>query len=66
MRRSISTVDRIVSFQPFSKSDPELGSSLHAPIFKYDELYEATNGFDGSKELGDGGFGAVYKGTSIS
>ncbi|KAH0448608.1 hypothetical protein IEQ34_022408 [Dendrobium chrysotoxum] len=61
-RRSSSTIDRIVSFQPFSKSDPELGCSLHAPIFKYDDLYEATNGFDDSKELGDGGFGAVYKG----
>ncbi|XP_020675926.1 LEAF RUST 10 DISEASE-RESISTANCE LOCUS RECEPTOR-LIKE PROTEIN KINASE-like 1.1, partial [Dendrobium catenatum] len=61
-RRSSSTIDRIVSFQPFSKSDPELGCSLHAPIFKYDDLYEATNGFDSSKELGDGGFGTVYKG----
>lgn len=31
-------------------------------IFSYEELEEATDGFSPSKELGDGGFGAVYKG----
>ncbi|KAH0453488.1 hypothetical protein IEQ34_017812 [Dendrobium chrysotoxum] len=45
-----------------SNFDYEQGSSLTSPIFSYGELYEATNGFDTSEELGDGGFGTVYKG----
>ena len=32
------------------------------PIFPYSELEEATNYFDPDKEIGDGGFGAVYHG----
>ncbi|KAK9091767.1 hypothetical protein Sjap_024944 [Stephania japonica] len=45
------------------KQDVERGSmSLLAPIFTYNELEEATNNFDPSEEIGDGGFGAVYHG----
>ncbi|XP_078174381.1 LEAF RUST 10 DISEASE-RESISTANCE LOCUS RECEPTOR-LIKE PROTEIN KINASE-like 1.1 [Carex rostrata] len=36
--------------------------SEYTQIFSYEELREATEGFSESKELGDGGFGIVYKG----
>ncbi|KAI3817215.1 hypothetical protein L1987_11004 [Smallanthus sonchifolius] len=32
------------------------------PVFSYAELQDATQHFDSSKELGDGGFGTVYYG----
>ncbi|XP_058184709.1 LEAF RUST 10 DISEASE-RESISTANCE LOCUS RECEPTOR-LIKE PROTEIN KINASE-like 1.1 isoform X2 [Rhododendron vialii] len=46
-----------------SKADLEGGSAYFgASIFSYVELEQATDDFDPSKELGDGGFGTVYHG----
>ncbi|TKW26045.1 hypothetical protein SEVIR_3G160200v4 [Setaria viridis] len=47
-----------------STSDMESGSvhSLQTHHFTYEELEEATNSFSGAMEIGDGGFGTVYKG----
>ncbi|XP_058184724.1 LEAF RUST 10 DISEASE-RESISTANCE LOCUS RECEPTOR-LIKE PROTEIN KINASE-like 1.1 isoform X4 [Rhododendron vialii] len=46
-----------------SKADLEGGSAYFgASVFSYAELEQATDDFDPSKELGDGGFGTVYHG----
>lgn len=45
--------------------DLELNTAQYRThIFSYEELEEATDGFNASKELGDGGFGRVYEGTN--
>ncbi|KAM5571204.1 LEAF RUST 10 DISEASE-RESISTANCE LOCUS RECEPTOR-LIKE PROTEIN KINASE-like 1.2 [Rosa sericea] len=47
----------------YSRSDTEKGSAyLGVHVFTYKELEQATNYFDSSKEIGDGGFGTVYYG----
>ncbi|KAG0493006.1 hypothetical protein HPP92_006089 [Vanilla planifolia] len=46
---------------PFSEKDPKL-AYYQTHIFSYEELLEATNCFDTAMEVGDGGFGTVYRG----
>ncbi|KAL8470763.1 hypothetical protein ACS0TY_033363 [Phlomoides rotata] len=54
---------RNMSSYPSTKSDIEGGIFYFGiPVFSYAELEDATNNFDPSKELGDGGFGIVYHG----
>ncbi|KAF3444291.1 hypothetical protein FNV43_RR13981 [Rhamnella rubrinervis] len=59
---SINFSQSIPSY-PFSKTDLEKGSTYFGTqVFSYTELEEATNNFDPSRELGEGGFGTVYYG----
>ncbi|TVU35464.1 hypothetical protein EJB05_17355 [Eragrostis curvula] len=49
---------------PYSRGgDTESGSiqDLQTHLFSYEELEEATDRFNDNRELGDGGFGTVYK-----
>ncbi|GJW97209.1 leaf rust 10 disease-resistance locus receptor-like protein kinase-like 1.4 protein isoform X2 [Tanacetum coccineum] len=50
-----------------SSATTELGQSTYfgTRVFTYSELESATDDFDDSKELGDGGFGTVYYGKLI-
>ncbi|KAM0055839.1 putative protein kinase RLK-Pelle-WAK-LRK10L-1 family [Helianthus debilis subsp. tardiflorus] len=53
------------SYVSAKNKSPNLGDisfSFGVSVFSYEELEDATQNFDPSHELGDGGFGAVYYG----
>ncbi|KAK7394170.1 hypothetical protein VNO78_14691 [Psophocarpus tetragonolobus] len=59
-----NTSRSLFSFQS-SQSDTATPPRSHyfgVQVFTYEELEEATKNFDPSRELGEGGFGVVYKG----
>ncbi|RWV97141.1 hypothetical protein GW17_00040088, partial [Ensete ventricosum] len=59
---SSKSLTQSASLKP-SLMDPEMGSALlQTQVFSYAELEEATDKFDASNKLGDGGFCTVYKG----
>ncbi|KAM0012223.1 putative protein kinase RLK-Pelle-WAK-LRK10L-1 family [Helianthus debilis subsp. tardiflorus] len=51
-----------VSSKNISPNLEDISFSFGVSVFSYEELEDATQNFDPSHELGDGGFGAVYYG----
>ncbi|KAJ8567452.1 hypothetical protein K7X08_019660 [Anisodus acutangulus] len=59
---SSTAFTRSIPSYPSSADYGKGNSYFGAHVFSFAELEEATNNFDQSKELGDGGFGVVYYG----
>lgn len=61
----LDRVTKSSSSLPSPRSIPELYKEReqNLRVFSYQELREATNGFNRLLKLGEGGFGSVYKGT---
>ncbi|XP_011031999.1 PREDICTED: probable receptor-like protein kinase At5g47070 [Populus euphratica] len=61
----ISSSSRTAKSLPCPRSIPELynESEHNLQVFSFQELREATNGFNRLLKIGEGGFGSVYKGT---
>lgn len=72
LKKGVNSSSKLLKYSgsggtPYSRGgDTEFGSVQDPPthLFSYEELEEATDGFNDNRELGDGGFGIVYKGTN--
>ncbi|XP_076908872.1 LEAF RUST 10 DISEASE-RESISTANCE LOCUS RECEPTOR-LIKE PROTEIN KINASE-like 1.2 [Bidens hawaiensis] len=53
---------KFVTYADKSRELEDTSVYFGVSVFSYDELQDATNHFDSSRELGDGGFGTVYYG----
>ncbi|KAG6782432.1 hypothetical protein POTOM_011832 [Populus tomentosa] len=64
-KSDISSSSRTAKSLPCPRSIPELYnvSEHNLQVFSFQELREATNGFNRLLKIGEGGFGSVYKGT---
>ncbi|KAJ4752678.1 Wall-associated kinase family protein [Rhynchospora pubera] len=63
--KSASSLSKLLTRRESSDQyfhDLEMAGMEYTQVFSYEELKEATEGFSASNELGDGGFGTVYKG----
>ncbi|KAK9984841.1 hypothetical protein SO802_034366 [Lithocarpus litseifolius] len=62
---AITRASKSSSSLPSPKSIPELYKEKehNLRVFSFEELREATNGFNRLLKIGEGGFGSVYKGT---
>lgn len=60
-----SAIARSTRSLPSPRSIPELykEKEQNLRVFSFQELREATNGFNRMLKIGEGGFGSVYKGT---
>lgn len=61
---AISRTSKSLSSLPSPRTIPELykEKEQNLRVFTYEELGEATNGFNRLLKIGEGGFGSVYKG----
>lgn len=63
---SSTNLSQSIPSYPSSKSNTAPKSFYFGvKVFTYAELEEATENFHTSKEIGEGGFGTVYKGNNI-
>ena len=62
---AITRASKSSSSLPSPRSIPELYKEKehNLRVFSFQELREATNGFNRLLKIGEGGFGSVYKGT---
>ena len=64
---STSNLSQSIPSYPTAKYNLEKRSTYFgAHVFSYEELEEATENFNPSKKLGEGGFGTVYYGKKLT